>query len=46
MYSTMPVQKLPDPTAEGMASEASNRALPLWIAAVVTPDAAARISFA
>src|SRR4051794_11469899 len=40
-YFTMPVQKLPEPTAEGMRSEASNRAVLALSAAVSTFDASA-----
>src|SRR5581483_6554083 len=37
-YLTMPVQKLPDPTADGIWSEASNRAVPDARAVVSTVD--------
>ena len=41
MYFTIPVQKLPEPTAEGIKSEASNRAVLAFRAAVRTFDASA-----
>ena len=43
---TIPVQKLPEPTAEGMASEASNRAVPACNAFVTVSEASPRIGFA
>ena len=45
MYSTMPVQKLPEPTSAGMRSEASKRPVPALFASVSTTDASARIVF-
>src|SRR4029450_2155041 len=46
MYLTIPVQKLPDPTAAGIRSEASNRAVPAVRPSLSTAAESARISFA
>ena len=46
MYFTIPVQNEPEPTADGMASEASNRAFPLFRAAATVSEAPARIVLA
>ena len=43
---TIPVQKVPDPTADGIASEASNRAVPAWSAFVTVSPASPRIGLA
>ncbi len=46
MYFTIPVQKLPEPTAGGIMSEASNPAVPFFSPFVRITDASARIGFA